>query len=139
MVAVDPDDDSVLRHVVRHYRYDPARHERRHVTVCAYTTRSEFELALDQLDAELDERRTLSPGEVDPQERVSGVTLEVGHRALQANGRLIGRMFAHNAYDSEVVAALELPPNVGVVTAGSDETTDTRDNPEPPAETTEHQ
>lgn len=121
MVAtVDPDDDSLLRHVVRHFRYDPARHERRHVTMCAYTTLSEFEAAFNQLVADLDERRTLSK-EVDPQEYISGVTLEAGHRTLQANGRLVGRMFARNAYNAEFVAALELPPNVGIVTAGFDD------------------
>src|SRR5271166_5524637 len=33
---VDPDDDSICRWVVSHFRYDPARNERRNVVVAAF-------------------------------------------------------------------------------------------------------
>ena len=36
MARVNPDDDSIRRFVALHYRYDPARHERRDVVVAAF-------------------------------------------------------------------------------------------------------
>jgi hypothetical protein len=46
VAAVDPDDDTICRYVVRHYRYDPDRHERRHVVVAAFDNESEYDACL---------------------------------------------------------------------------------------------
>lgn len=121
MAIVDPDDDTVLRHVVRHYRYDPDRHERRHVSVAAYSTEPEFDREMDRRAADLAQRRRDDP-DTDPQEHISGVSLEPGYRTLQANGRLLQQMMLHGAYDPAVVAELDLPSNVGVLTVGHDDT-----------------
>jgi hypothetical protein len=43
VAEVDPDDDSIRRFIVRHYRYDPDRHERRHVVVAAFDSEREFD------------------------------------------------------------------------------------------------
>ena len=42
MARVNPDDDSVIRYVVRYYRYDPDRHERRHVVEAAFDNDEEM-------------------------------------------------------------------------------------------------
>jgi hypothetical protein len=39
MARVDAEDDTLRRYIVRHYRYDPERHERRHVVVRHSTAR----------------------------------------------------------------------------------------------------
>lgn len=44
--AVDPDDDSVWRWVLQHYRLDPQRKQRRNVIVAAYDNAAEFDAAL---------------------------------------------------------------------------------------------
>ena len=44
--AVDPNDDSVWRWVVQHYRFDPERNQRRRVVVAAYDNEAEFDAAL---------------------------------------------------------------------------------------------
>ena len=53
MPSVDPDDDSTRRWVLRHYKYDPDRRERRHVTVGAFDTKREFEAAYHRAQNEL--------------------------------------------------------------------------------------
>ena len=49
MASVDPADDSVRRFIVRHYAYDPSRHERRHIVVAAYDNEQEFKNRIDRL------------------------------------------------------------------------------------------
>lgn len=46
MAAVDPDDDSIKRFIVLHYRYDADRRERRNVVVQAFDNEREFHAAL---------------------------------------------------------------------------------------------
>lgn len=53
---VDPDDDSLRRYIVRHYRYDPVRRERRHVVVAAFGSRWEFWACLDAISEEIRRR-----------------------------------------------------------------------------------
>jgi hypothetical protein len=71
VAALNPDHDTVRRYVVLHYRYDPDRHERRHVVVGAFDNESEYDACLvaagDALDAQRD-----SGEAVDPREHVSG-------------------------------------------------------------------
>ena len=81
MATVDPADDSVLRYIVRHYRFDPERHERRHVEVAAYDNETEFMAAFDAHRSALDERRRA--GDVDPREHISGMVKEPGYAVRQ--------------------------------------------------------
>jgi hypothetical protein len=43
MPRVDPQDDSIRRWVVHHYRYDPHRRERRHVLISANMALLQFD------------------------------------------------------------------------------------------------
>jgi hypothetical protein len=96
MARVDPDDDTVRRHVVRLYAYDRLRHERRHIVVAAYDDDAEYRAHLDRLHQELVGRR--ERGQVDPREHVSGTTLEPGHATAQAAARLVRRAMRHGAH-----------------------------------------
>jgi hypothetical protein len=81
MGRVDPDDDSILRFVLRHYRFDPERHERRHVVVAAFDNQDEFLAAVESLGAEVRSQKERGVG--DQRESVSGVVLEPGAGARQ--------------------------------------------------------
>ena len=53
----DPTDDSAVRFVLEHFRYDPERHERRKVVVAAYDNEVEFLDAFAESNAELAKRQ----------------------------------------------------------------------------------
>jgi hypothetical protein len=75
---VDPDDDSICRWVVWHYRYDPDRSERRNVVVAAFDNRHEFDADIEKRAARL--RACKERGEdVDPAEHISGLMQEPGY------------------------------------------------------------
>jgi hypothetical protein len=94
MASVDPDDDSITRYVVQHYRYDPDRHERRHVVVAAYDSQSEFERDLETLGTEL--RRAGAAGELaDPHDMPPARSSSRAIRARAQHGRLITRAVEH--------------------------------------------
>ena len=57
MAQVDPEDDTIERFVVYHYRYDPGRRERRHVLVAVFDNEREFQARVDREQAELERRR----------------------------------------------------------------------------------
>jgi hypothetical protein len=116
VAAVDPDDDSILRYVVRHYRYDSARHERRHVVVAAFDSQSEFEACLDATAATLRGRREAGE-DVDPREHISGLVYEPGYQRLQRNARLLRRAIDHRAVPPNW-QTLDLPRNVGITESG---------------------
>jgi hypothetical protein len=108
MPEVDPDDDQIERYVVRHYRYDVERSERRHVVVAAYDTAPELEARIERESALLEDRR-VSGETVDPHEYISGVVHEAGHSRLAANGRMVRRAFDHGVWPGEWVDQLDLP------------------------------
>jgi hypothetical protein len=119
VAAVDPDDDTICRYVVLHYRYDPDRHERRHVVVGAFDNESEYDACLVATDDAL--RARYDTGEaVDPSEHVSGRLYEPGYRRLQQNGRLLRRAAEHGVWPPNW-QDLELPSNVGIVHVGRPE------------------
>lgn len=113
MAEVDPDDDTIRRFVVMHYRYDPDRHERRNVIVAAFDDETEFNTQIDALAADLRARRSISDLQ-DPSERISGVVLEPGHRALQRNAHLLRRAIEHGVAPQNV-RDLPLPPNIALL------------------------
>ena len=47
VARVDPGDDSIERFIVRHYRYDPQRRERRHVVVAVFGNEREFQACVE--------------------------------------------------------------------------------------------
>jgi hypothetical protein len=112
VVAVDPDDDTIRRYVVRHYRYDPDRHERRHVIVAAFDNEFEWDACMDATEAALRAGWDTSEA-VDPREHVSGTVYEPGYRRLQQNGRLLRRAAEHGVWPLNW-QDLELPANVGI-------------------------
>lgn len=115
MPRVDPEDDSIERFIVRHYRYDPQRRERRHVVVAAFDNKQEFRACLDRVQDQIRARR--DRGEpVDPAEHASGSVHEPGYQRRAANGHLLKRAIRHGATGSWITE-LELPSNMSVLRA----------------------
>ena len=113
VARIDADDDNVRRYIVRRYRFDSERHERRHVVVAAFDSRREFNACLDAISEEI--RRRRAAGEhVDPSEHVSGVVHEPGSRGRAANGRLVMRALSHGFAPGPWMDELELPSNMAV-------------------------
>jgi hypothetical protein len=116
VARVDPGDDSIERFIVRHYRYDSQRRERRHVVVAAFDNEREFRACMEGVQAEITRRR--DAGEpVDPGEHTSGIVYKPGYLRRAANGHLVTRAIRHGAA-GRWIEELELPSNMGVVRAG---------------------
>lgn len=114
VARADSDDDTLRRFIVRHYRYDPERRERRHVVVAAFDSRREFTACMAKASEQIERRR--SAGEhVDPGEHVSGVVHEPGYGRRAANGRLVIRAISHGVAPGPWLDNLEMPPNVAVL------------------------
>lgn len=95
MARVDPDDDTIERIVLRHYRFDPERRERRHVVLAAFDDEDEFRQAADLANAELRSRRRA--GEAEPIEHITGVVKQAGHDAQARRHRIEWRLFTERA------------------------------------------
>ena len=112
MAHVDPDDDSIERFIVCHYRYDPQRRERRHVVVAAFDNERESWACMEGVQAEI--RRRQEAGEpVDAREHASGRVYEHGYLRRAANGHLLTRAIKHGA-TGRWLQELELPSNISV-------------------------
>jgi hypothetical protein len=116
VARVDPEDDGLRRYIVRHYRYDPERHERRHVVVAAFDSRREFNACFRAVSREI-ERRKAAGEQVDPGEHVSGTVHEPGSRRRAANGRLVRRALRHSVAPGPWLDELEMPANMAVFRA----------------------
>ena len=115
VARVDPENDNIRRFIVRHYRYDPARRERRHVVVAAFDNEPEFLACIERVRADIGQRR--ERGErVDPREHASGVVHEPGYLRRAANGHLPSRAFKHGVSGLQF-EGLELPSNMFVFRA----------------------
>lgn len=114
MPKVDPQDDSITRWVVQHYRYDPQRRERRHVLVDAFDDEREFEACLSKRSADVEDRRDAGSG--DRRQHVSGTVWEPGHLARAATGHMVRRAIEHGADPSRLLASGELPENMALIT-----------------------
>lgn len=117
MARVDVDNDEIRRFVVRHYRFDPERRERRHVIVGAFDGRAEFEAQLASIQRDIDRRRVAGEP-VDRNEHASGIVLEPGHRQRAANGRLVLRALRRGVAPGAWINRLDLPSNIGVYGPG---------------------
>jgi hypothetical protein len=115
MATVDPDDDSIERFVVRHYAYDPSRHERHHQDVAAFDNEREFMELITREGDDL-KRRRASGEPIDPLEHFTGVRLEPGYRRRQADAHLLHAAIRHGvSLTDEVMDRLDLPANAGVL------------------------
>ncbi|OSC38453.1 hypothetical protein [Mycobacterium decipiens] len=112
MARVDPDDDSIQRWVVYHYRYDPDRSERRNVAVAAFDDPHEFHAELETRSAQLRAREE-SASDVDAAEHISGQIHQPGYRRLQQNARLLRRAIEHGVMPPHI-EDLDLPLNVAL-------------------------
>lgn len=91
VAAVDPDDDTIHRWVVRHHAQDSDRHERRHQVVAAFDNEAEFLRLLRELNNDLERRRDAGDP-VDRSEHYTRHMLEPGYRRRQQDGRLLKRL-----------------------------------------------
>jgi hypothetical protein len=107
---VEAEDDSIRRFIVRHYRHDAARRERRHVVVAAFDNEPEFLACIERVQAEIAQRRERDE-RVDPREHASGVVYEPGHLRRAANGHLLRRAFKHGVVGLRF-EELDLPFNM---------------------------
>ena len=114
MARVDPENDGVRRFIVRHYRYDPDRDERRHVVVAAFDNKREFLACLEEVRAEI-ERRKNRGEHVDSREHASGTVHEPGDCRRAANGRLVLRALRRGVAPGPWMDELEMPSNVAVM------------------------
>jgi hypothetical protein len=112
---VDPNDDSICRWVVWHYRYDPDRNERRNVVVAAFDNAREFH---SDIEARALQLRVLKERGEDahPLEHISGRMYEPGYRRLQQNAHLLRRAVEHGVVPGRI-AELDLPSNVALTRA----------------------
>jgi hypothetical protein len=117
MAQVDPEDDTIGRFIVRHYRYDSQRHERRHVVVAAFDDEREMWALMEEIAAEIRRRRDAGE-EVDRGEHASGSHREPGYLRRAANGHLVSRAISHGVFP-RFLREVELPSNMGVSWAES--------------------
>ena len=125
MGQVDPHDDSIQRCIVRHYRYDPKRRERRHVIMAAFDDESEFQACRHEVEAEI--RRRREDGENDDwREHASGTIYEPGYLRRAVNGHLVWRAIKRGI-STPALRDLELPSNMSSMTAERVEAVDDGD------------
>ncbi|MDF2093711.1 hypothetical protein P0Y31_15270 [Knoellia sp. 3-2P3] len=117
MGRVDVGDDSIRRFVVSHYRYDPERHERRHVVVAAFDNEREFEACVRSIQADID-RRQAAGEPVDRNEHATGRIFEPGHLRRAATGHPVRRMIEHGVDPRPWVAEENLPYNMALLGPG---------------------
>jgi hypothetical protein len=112
MAEVDPDDDRIHRFIVRHFRYDTERHERRHVFVAAFDNEREMWARMEEIAAEI--RRHREAGEdVDRGEHASGATHEPGYLRKAAHGHVVSRAISHGVFPLRLQEG-ELPSDMAV-------------------------
>jgi hypothetical protein len=117
MAEVDPEDDSIHRFIVRHYRYDPHRHERRHVVVAAFDNERQMWDCMEEIGAQIRRRRDAGE-EVDRGEHASGLHHEPGYLRRAAHGHLVSRANRHGVF-LRPLQEVERPSNMSVSRAES--------------------
>jgi hypothetical protein len=85
MTRIDPADDTVDRWILRWYRFDADRGERRHTTVAAFDNVAEFEAEMSQLVEQL--RRRKAAGLSEDVEWITGVHHYPGYKEAMAARR----------------------------------------------------
>lgn len=113
MAEVDEDDDSITRWVARHYRFDPERHERRHVVVGVYDNEREWQHRIDAVTADIARRRAAGE-DVDRREHPTGTVLRPGDRGRAATAHLVRRAMEHGVHPADILRERELPSSMVV-------------------------
>ena len=113
MGDVDEDDDSIVRWVARHYRYDPERHERRLVVVGVYDNEREWQRRMDAVTADIARRRDAGE-DVDRREHAAGTVLRPGDRERAATAHLVRRAVEHGVHPADILRERELPSSMVV-------------------------
>src|SRR5437016_3404916 len=91
MGRVDPEDDTIERYVVFHYRYDSNRRERRNMIEAAFDDADEMVAHLRRERAALGERQ--DAGLADPKENYHGTVWPQGDRQRARQERLERQIF----------------------------------------------
>lgn len=91
VAQVDPDDDTRERWIVYCYRFDPARHERRHCVLAAYDTEQEMWRRMSDEADELAARKRV--GLAGLAEHLTGAHKEAGHKLRADEARLARKLF----------------------------------------------
>ena len=112
MGQVDPDDDTIWRWVIHHYRFDAARNQRRNVVVVAYDNAAEFERELERYSMRV--RAEITAGTRSNREHVSGTALHPGYRSEQARAHAVQRAIRHGADFRQLMSDGPLPSNLAV-------------------------
>lgn len=113
MAKVDVGDDSIRRYVVHQYRYDPERHQRRHMLVAAFDNKREFEACARSIQVDI-ERRRAAGQPVERNEHSSGRIYEPGHMRRAATGHLVRRMMEHGVDPRPWIEEQDLPHNMAL-------------------------
>jgi hypothetical protein len=82
MTRIDPADDTVDRWILRWYRFDADRGERRHTTVAAFDNAAEFEAEMSRLAEQL--RRRKAAGLSEDVEWITGVHHHPGYNPCRS-------------------------------------------------------
>jgi hypothetical protein len=95
---VDPTDDSTIRFVLEHFRFDPDRNQRCNVVVAAYDNEAEFQVAFAEAQVELSKRQ--EEGSAESLERLSGRVLQPDYSRNQSERRSAWRAATHGVHPS---------------------------------------
>ena len=126
MAEVDNSDDRIWRWVIHHYRFDPARRERRNVVVAAYDNESEFHKEFERHAQMICDE--IAAGTRSSRESLSGVSLEPGYLAASARGRNFRRAIERGVNPERVLPTGALPQGMAVVFLTEDETAPSIEN-----------
>jgi hypothetical protein len=96
MARVDPDDDTITRIVLCHYRYDPDRRERRHVVLAAFDNEEEYWQAANEAGEALKIRQ--GAGLAEPIEHITGAVKPAGYAEEARLKRAEWRMLKHGVW-----------------------------------------
>jgi hypothetical protein len=88
---IDVNDDSVIRYVLKHYKFDPSRNEYRHVVIGVFSKKREFKKLLKIAKKELESKT----GDQYRREYISGEVIFPGDLEKKRHSRFIKRLIAH--------------------------------------------
>jgi hypothetical protein len=90
-MKVDPTDDTIDRWIVRWYRFDPERHERRHTIVAACDNAAQMAAEMSRLTRQLQDRKRAGMSE--DVEWISGAHHHAGYKDEMAARRQAWAVF----------------------------------------------
>lgn len=104
MAEVDVNDDTKIRYVIRHYKFDSTRNQFRHIIVKAFDNKREFEKELSRLSKVSENQH----GETkDLREHFSGIIIQPNHLTRMSRQHLIKRMIRHGVDPSKYLNNIE--------------------------------